>query len=77
MVGQAAVCAECRKMGLSTKAESYHGRQLELCTFHYWLVRGRQLGFTLQDYADGSRRNAFVVSLPTEEEIASLLGGSQ
>jgi hypothetical protein len=69
-----AVCAECRKRGLSTRAESYHGRQLQLCTFHYWLLRGRQLGFTLEGYAEGSRKNSFGISLPTKDEVMHLLG---
>jgi hypothetical protein len=68
-------CSACLKFNIRTPAERYHDRQLELCTYHYWMIRGRIGGsYTLKAYAEASRHNAIGTSLPSREEIARMGG---
>jgi hypothetical protein len=68
-------CSTCLKFNIHTPVERYHGRQLELCTYHYWMIRGRIGGsYTLEAYAEASRHNAIGTSLPSSEEIARMGG---
>ena len=68
-------CPTCLKFNIHTAVERYHNRQLELCTYHYWLIRGRIGGhYTLEAYAEASRHNSFKTSLPSADEIA-MMGG--
>jgi hypothetical protein len=68
-------CSTCLKFNIYTPVERYHDRQLELCTYHYWMIRGKVGGqYTLKTYAEASRHNAIGTSLPSPEEIARMNG---
>ncbi len=63
-------CSLCAASGVVTPSEWYHATQLEYCTFHYWLMRGRvgSHACSLEDYANASKRFAFRVSLPSRAD---------
>ena len=68
-------CPTCLKSDVHTPVERYHDHQLELCTYHYWLIRGRIGGhYTLEAYASASQHNSFRASLPSPDEIARMGG---
>ena len=69
-------CPTCLKFNIHTAVEIYHDTQLELCTYHHWLIRGRIGGqYSLESYAEASRRNLFRTSLPSVEEMKMMGGG--
>lgn len=70
-------CALCAKAGLDTPSEWYRSSQLDYCTFHYWLIRGRvePHGYPLEEYLAGSQRFAFRASLPSEADCRAMLMG--
>lgn len=60
-----------------TSVEKYKAMPMEYCTFHYWLMRGRSGGtreFSLEEYANGSRLHAFIISLPPDEAMLTMEG---
>lgn len=66
-----AFCPACLEHRVKTPVEHYKKQVLRYCTYHYWLMRGHSDpgGFTLKDYAAGSKFHSFTVSLPLEEEM--------
>ena len=67
-------CSLCAVSGVVTPSEWYHATQLEYCTFHYWLMRGRvgNHGYSLEDYANASKRFSFRVSLPSRADCEGM-----
>jgi hypothetical protein len=69
----------CLKSNIQTAVEWYRDTQLNYCSYHYWLVRGRNAGgviFSLDVYVESSKTHAFATSLPSAEEMARMGGDS-
>jgi hypothetical protein len=75
-------CPECLKFEIHTPAEWYRNVQNDFCTYHYWIIRGRDGGgpslppvrFSLESYVEGSKLHGFRTSLPSPEEMARMNG---
>jgi len=61
------------KFKIQTVVECYRSTQLDFCTFHYYMMRGREGGhYSLETYVEASKRHSFKTSLPSPGEMASL-----
>jgi hypothetical protein len=70
-------CPTCLKSNVHTKVEYYRITQLNFCTYHYWLMKGRDAGgatYSLDRYIKASELHAFKTSLPLPDEMA-MMGG--
>jgi hypothetical protein len=67
------LCSECLKFGLETPAEKYGKVLLYECTFHHWLKRGREQGYSLESYTQSSGKRGFATSLPSDEHMARMV----
>jgi hypothetical protein len=67
----AGLCPTCLEFGVQTPVEIRRKTPMKYCTFHYWLMKGRE-GFLLRSYAEHSRRFGFVISLPSPENMAKM-----
>lgn len=68
-------CPRCLESNVRTEVERYRNIQLELCSYHYWLMRGRDGGgvaYSLESYIQASKLHAFKTSLPLPEEMARM-----
>lgn len=64
-------CPSCLLWGVHTPIERWRRTQMRYCTFHYWLMKGRE-GFTLESYVDHSRHFGWGISLPSPEDMAKM-----
>ena len=64
-------CPNCLSWGVHTPVEKRRRSLMNYCTFHYWLMKGRE-GFLLKAYAERSEHFGFVTSLPSPEEMARM-----
>ncbi len=62
-------CPSCKSHGVVTPVEIYRKRQLNYCTYHYWLMLAGPAGTKLGDYVRGSESHAFVTSLPSAKDM--------
>jgi len=61
--------------GVKTPVEKHGKTNLNYCTYHYWLMRGKSAGridMTLEDYAEASRKHSFVTAIPSTDDIRRL-----
>lgn len=65
------LCPTCLEFGVQTPVERHRKTPMRYCTFHYWLMKGRE-GFLLQTYAERSMHFGFVISLPSSENMARM-----
>lgn len=66
-------CPACLKLKIRTPVECHRNTQLNFCTYHYYLMKGREGGhYSLESYVEASRRHSFRTSLPSPDEIAPL-----
>lgn len=73
-----AECPDCLESQVHTPVERWKGTEMKYCTFHYWMMKGREGGFfTLELYVVRSRHFGFVTSLPSSEDIAKMMGQKQ
>ena len=69
-----AECPDCLKFQVHTPVEGWKGTRMNYCTFHYWMMKGREDGiFTLDAYVERSQHFGFVISLPSPEDIAVMM----
>jgi hypothetical protein len=65
------------KSNIRTATEWHRNTQLDFCSYHYWLMGGRDRGgviYSLETYVEASKLNAFRTSLPSLEEMAKMSG---
>lgn len=70
-------CPTCLKSNIHTAVEWYRNTQLDFCSYHYWLMRGRDgsgVTYSLELYIEASKLHAFRTSLPLPEEMARMSG---
>jgi len=70
-------CPTCLKSSIHTPVEWYRNVQLNFCSYHYWLMRGKNAGggtYSLGSYIEASKLHRFRTSLPSPEEIARMGG---
>lgn len=73
-----AECPDCLKFQVHTPVEKWRRTEMKYCTFHYWMMKGREGGFfTLELYVERSRYFGFVTSLPSPEDMAKMMGQSE
>ena len=66
-------CPDCLKFGVHTPVEWWKRTRMRYCTFHYWMMKGREGGiFTLDVYIERSQHFGFIVSLPSPEDMAEM-----
>ncbi len=64
-------CPSCLQWGVRTPVERHLNTPMKYCTFHYWLMKGRE-GFLLDAYVEHSRYFHFTVSLPSLANMARM-----
>ncbi len=64
-------CPNCLRWGVHTPVEKWRRFRMRYCTFHHWLMKGRE-GFLLQTYAERSSHFGFAISLPSPEDMARM-----
>jgi hypothetical protein len=68
-------CPDCLRYQVHTPVERWKGIEMKYCTFHYWMMKGREGGvFTLEAYVELSRYFGFIISLPSPEVIGKMMG---
>jgi hypothetical protein len=66
-------CKACLIFKIHVEVERYHNMKLDYCTYHYYMMKGREGGqYSLESYAEASRLHSFKTSLPSAGEIALL-----
>ena len=66
-------CRACLRAKIHTEVEQYRSTPLDYCTYHHYMMRGREGGlYTLESYAEASRHHSFITSIPSAEEMALL-----
>lgn len=61
------------KFKIRTVVESNRNTPLDFCTYHYFMMRGREGGYySLESYVEASRPYSFRTSLPSPDEMALL-----
>jgi hypothetical protein len=65
------LCPTCLEFGVQTPVERRRKTPMKYCTFHYWLMKGRE-GFLLRSYVEHSKHFGFVISLPSHETMAKM-----
>lgn len=73
-----AECPDCLKFLAHTPVEKWKETEMKYCTFHYWIMKGREGGFfTLGLYVERSKYFGFITSLPSSEDIAKMMSQSE
>ena len=68
-------CPSCLKFNVRAGVEWHKNTQLNFCSYHYWLMRGRDAGggtYSLEAYIEASKLHGFRTSLPSPEEMARM-----
>jgi hypothetical protein len=61
------------KSKIHTVVECHGNAQLDFCTYHYYMMRGKEGGYySLESYVEASRLHSFRTSLPSRDEMALL-----
>ncbi len=81
-----AECPDCLKFQVHTPVEKWKRTEMKYCTFHYWMMKGREKhlwmgqekeGYRLDEYVERSRHFGFITSLPSPEDIAAMMKQSE
>ena len=66
-------CPACLKLKIHTLVECYRNTQLDFCTYHYYMMRGREGGhYSLETYVEASKHHSFKASLPSPDDMKLL-----
>ena len=61
-------CPSCLRWGVHTPVETWRRTPMQHCTFHHWLMKGRE-HFLLYSYVKDSEYFGFVSSLPLPDDM--------